>query len=68
MNPSPALCNKTNVTYTIPQMDNLWLLGSVSYQSNDSNLDINNYIRTLYSVSITKRFCTNMAAMLAFGY
>lgn len=45
-----------SVTYTIPEMDGLSLLGSVSYQNNDSNLDINNYDRTLYSLSLTKRF------------
>lgn len=45
-----------SVTYTIPEMDGLSLLGSVSYQDNDSNLDINTYGRTLLSLSVTKRF------------
>ena len=45
-----------SVTYTIPEMDGLSLLGSVSYQDNDSNLDINTYERTQFSLSLTKRF------------
>lgn len=45
-----------NVSYTIPQMDSMTLQGSVSYQDNDSNLDINNYDRTQFSLSLTKRF------------
>lgn len=45
-----------SVTYTIPEMDGLSLLGSVSYQDNDSNLDINTYERTQFSMSLTKRF------------
>lgn len=45
-----------NVSYAIPQMNGMTLQGSVSYQDNDSNLDINNYDRTLFSVSLTKRF------------
>lgn len=45
-----------SVTYTIPEMDGLSLLGSVSYQDNESNLDINNYERTQFSLSLTKQF------------
>lgn len=45
-----------SVTYIIPEMDGLLLLGSVSYQDNDSNLDINTYERTQFSMSLTKRF------------
>ena len=45
-----------SVTYAIPEMDGLSLLGSVSYQNNDSNLDINTYERTQFSLSLTKRF------------
>jgi len=45
-----------SVTYAIPEMDDLSLLGSVSYQDNDSNLDINTYERTQFSLSLTKRF------------
>jgi hypothetical protein len=45
-----------SVSYTIPQMDDMSVLGSVSYQNNDSNLDINKYERTLFSLSLTKRF------------
>lgn len=45
-----------SVTYTIPEMDGLSLLGSVSYQDNESNLEINNYERTNLSLSLTKRF------------
>ena len=45
-----------SVTYAIPEMDGLSLLGSVSYQDNDSNLDINTYERTQFSLSLTKRF------------
>lgn len=45
-----------NVTYNIPDMNGLTLQGSASYQNNDSNLDINNYDRTQFSLSLTKRF------------
>jgi tetratricopeptide (TPR) repeat protein len=45
-----------SLAYTIPEMDGLSLLGSVSYQDNDSNLDINNYGRTLFSLSVTRKF------------
>jgi len=45
-----------DISYAIPQMDGLSLLGSISYQENESNLDINNYDRTLFSLSVTKRF------------
>jgi tetratricopeptide (TPR) repeat protein len=45
-----------NVSYAIPQLDGMTLQGSVSYQDNDSNLDINTYDRTLFSLSLTKRF------------
>lgn len=45
-----------NVSYAIPQMDGMTLQGSVSYQDNDSNLDINNYDRTQFSLSLTKNF------------
>lgn len=45
-----------SVNYSIPEMDGLSLLGSVSYQDNDSNLDINTYERTQFSLSLTKRF------------
>lgn len=45
-----------SLAYTIPEMDGLSLLGSVSYQDNDSNLDINTYGRTQFSLSLTKRF------------
>lgn len=45
-----------NVSYAIPQLDGMTLQGSVSYQDNNSNLDINTYNRTLYSISLTKRF------------
>lgn len=45
-----------NVSYLIPQMDGMTLQGSVSYQNNDSNLDINTYDRTQFSLSLTKRF------------
>ena len=45
-----------SLTYTIPEMDGLSVLGSVSYQDNESNLDINNYNRVLFSLSLTKRF------------
>jgi hypothetical protein len=45
-----------SLTYTIPEMDGLSVLGSVSYQDNESNLDINNYERTLFSLSLTQRF------------
>jgi hypothetical protein len=37
-------------------MDGMTLQGSVSYQNNDSNLDLNTYNRTLFSLSLTKRF------------
>lgn len=45
-----------NVSYTIPQLDGMTLQGSASYQNNDSNLDINNYERIQFSLSLTKRF------------
>lgn len=45
-----------NVSYAIPQLQNMTLQGSVSYQDNDSNLDINNYNRSQFSLSITKSF------------
>lgn len=45
-----------DVSYAIPSMKGLSVQGSVSYQENDSNLDINNFNRTLYSLSLTKQF------------
>jgi hypothetical protein len=45
-----------SVAYTMPKMQGLTLESSVSYQENDSNLDINNYNRELYSLSLMKRF------------
>jgi hypothetical protein len=45
-----------STTYAIPQMDGLSVLASVSYQDNESNLDINNYDRTQVSLSLTKRY------------
>ena len=45
-----------SMSYAIPKMDGTTLQGSVSYQDNDSNLDINNYDRTQFSLSLTKNF------------
>jgi hypothetical protein len=44
------------VSYDLPQMDGLSVLGSMSYQDNNSNLDINTYDRANLSLSLTKRF------------
>ena len=45
-----------NISYAIPQMDGMTVQGSVIYQDNDSNLDINTYDRTQFSLSLTKSF------------
>jgi tetratricopeptide (TPR) repeat protein len=45
-----------NVSYLIPGVSGLSLRGDVSYQDNDSNLGINTYDRTNFSISLTKSF------------
>lgn len=45
-----------SVSYSLPQLTGADITGSASYQNNDSNLDINKYERTEFSLSITKRF------------
>lgn len=44
------------VSYTLPNMNSTSVLGSLSYENNKSNLDINNFERTLLSLSLTKKF------------
>lgn len=45
-----------SMTYTIPQFKGVSVTGTASHQNNNSNLSINNYERTLFSFSLTKRF------------
>lgn len=45
-----------SVIYTVPKFDGLSLMGNVRYQDVDSNLDINTYQRTQFSLSLTKSF------------
>jgi hypothetical protein len=45
-----------NMSYDLPQVQGLSLLGSVSYQENKSNIDMNNYDRLQLSLSVTRRF------------
>ena len=45
-----------SVTYTIPKMDGISLQGSLSHQDNNSNLGINTYERTQFSLSLTNKF------------
>ncbi|TQM89914.1 porin family protein [Roseinatronobacter monicus] len=45
-----------NMSYDLPQVQGLSLLGSVSYQDNKSNIDMNNYDRLQLSLSVTRRF------------
>ncbi len=45
-----------NMSYDLPQMQGLSLLGSLSYQDNKSNIDMNNYDRLQLSLSVTRRF------------
>lgn len=45
-----------SMTYALPQLKGASVTGTASYQDNDSNLPINTYERTLFSLSFTKRF------------
>ena len=45
-----------SLTYVIPKMESLSVLGSMSYQVNKSNLDINNFARKQFSISLSKKF------------
>lgn len=45
-----------SMTYTIPKFKGVSVTGTASHQNNNSNLSINNYERTQFSLSFTKRF------------
>lgn len=45
-----------SMTYTLPKLKGASITGTASYQDNNSNLAINTYERTLFSLSFTKRF------------
>lgn len=45
-----------SMTYALPQLKGASVTGTASYQDNNSNLPINTYERTLFSLSFTKRF------------
>jgi hypothetical protein len=45
-----------SMTYALPQLEGASITGTASYQDNNSNLDINTYERTQFSLSVTKRF------------
>lgn len=45
-----------NGSYIIPKIKNLNLNADISYENNDSNLDINTFDRVYTSISFTKRF------------
>ena len=44
------------MSYALPNIENAEISASASYQDNDSNLPINTYDRTQFSLSFTKRF------------
>lgn len=45
-----------NISYDLPQWQGAELNGSLSLQDNTSNIDLNDYTRTQFSLSLTKRF------------
>jgi Protein of unknown function (DUF560). len=45
-----------NVSYAVPQWQGAELNGALSFQDNTSNIDMNDYTRTQFSLSLTKRF------------
>jgi len=45
-----------NISYAVPQWQGAELNGALSFQDNTSNIDMNDYTRTQFSLSLTKRF------------
>lgn len=45
-----------SISYAVPNFESVSIVGTASYQDNHSNLPINTYERTQFSLSFTKRF------------